>query len=684
MVRNILNKASKKFIPAGRIPIVRPHFPKEAAVLADQRDALRKQNPSEPKIRDLNIKINELVNQKKREKWLDYLKEASFNNSSKNLWNTLKTLTKGKSIRNNNPISFDNIPEYNNKKCASKFNKQFNVHPDKYDVQKRNTKRKFNNYSRLNKTMNDHSVITINDDETSSVIKKIKNSKAMGPDGISAIMLKNIGQQAIKYLTNVLNMSLSSLIIPDIWKVAKIIPLPKPGKDLNKATSFRPISLLSPIAKLLEALILPHINENITLEEHQHGFRKNRSTTTALHIMQDQISRGINQERPCARTVMVALDLSKAFDTISTEILLKDIHDSNVSPKIKRWINGYLSGRLTYVEFRGTKSKYRRMKQGVPQGGVLSPTLFNLYMSKLPKPKEDLTLITYADDCTILATGTNIKDLCKKINRYLTVINNWMLDRKLILSVEKSTASLFTSWTKEVNTKLNIKINNTSLPTIKNPKILGVTLDSMLTFNTHAKITANKVKNRNNAIKVLGGTSWGKDKETIITAYKTLSRSIINYAAPIWSPHLSDTHWKTLQATQNAALRTATGCHRITQEDHLHFECKILPVQKHNKLLAQQYLLRCRTSQHPCNNIVQQPPPVRSIRKYLKEDPTLADGATPVFELGDLEYRVGLKIIHLNAIDDTVSKLKPNRVLDEHPLKLPKKNNLYQGMSEQP
>lgn len=112
-----------------------------------------------------------------------------------------------------------------------------------------------------------------------------------------------------------------------------------------------------------------------------------------LHIIQDQVSRGLNQERPCSRTVMVALNLSKAFDKISIEQLKEDIYETEIPWIIKRWLYNYMRGRQTYVDFRNVTSNHRRMKQGVPQGEVLSPTLFNLYMSKLPSPPQDITIV---------------------------------------------------------------------------------------------------------------------------------------------------------------------------------------------------------------------------------------------------------------------------------------------------
>lgn len=160
----------------------------------------------------------------------------------------------------------------------------------------------------------------------------------------------------------------------------------RPNKPADTAKSYRPISLLSQVAKLLESLLLPNLACQLKFADHQHGFRKGHSTTTALHIILDAIQHGLNQRKPNQRSVLVALDLSSAFDTVSHSVLLQDILNSSIPSSTKRWISNYLRGRQTYVEFRDTKSKYRKVIQGVPQGGVLSPILFNYYMATLPVP----------------------------------------------------------------------------------------------------------------------------------------------------------------------------------------------------------------------------------------------------------------------------------------------------------
>jgi hypothetical protein len=224
-------------------------------------------------------------------------------------------------------------------------------------------------------------------------------------------MLKQLGPHAISFLTKIFNLCMKDSIIPSIWKTAKIIPLLKPGKPSDLGPSYRPVSLLSPAIKILEALLLPYVNEAVQLANHQHGFRKGRSTCTALQSILDHVNDGLNRGKPVHRTVSVAIDLSRAFDTVDHQILLDDIDQLNLNDYIKKFLCNYLRGRQTYVLFRNSKCSYRKVKQGVPQGGVLSPVLFNLYMSSMPSPPGKIELVSYADDSNILNTGPTIEPI---------------------------------------------------------------------------------------------------------------------------------------------------------------------------------------------------------------------------------------------------------------------------------
>ena len=163
----------------------------------------------------------------------------------------------------------------------------------------------------------------------------------------------------------------------------------------------------------------PVILQSIDLADHQLGFRKGRSTATALHEITTHLKTGLNKQKPVDRTILVAVDLSCAFDTVNHETLLRDINNLRLDPHIKKFLTGYLRGRKTYVEFRDKTSTRRKMRQGVPQGGVLSPLLFNLYMAGVPLPPAPMKLVSYADDCTISVLGPKILPLCVELNKYL-------------------------------------------------------------------------------------------------------------------------------------------------------------------------------------------------------------------------------------------------------------------------
>ena len=221
-------------------------------------------------------------------------------------------------------------------------------------------------------------------------------------------------------------------------------------------------------------------------------------------------------------------------------------------------------------------------------------------MSGLPTPPGGIKLTSYADDCTSYAAGPTIPPICEKLNSYLTTLHEWLEKHDLEqLFPGKSTATGFTTFSQEVSMSLPIKIGQHTVPTTKNPKILGVTLDSLHTFNAHSNKTLNKIRKRNSVLKALAGSSWAKDKELLTTIYKAISRSVVKYAAPVWTPALRDIHWSKLQATQNSYLRVITGCTKMTHIDELHRETKLLPVKENNTMLSRQFLLQTHQTNHP-------------------------------------------------------------------------------------
>ena len=657
--RTTLQKASKRYIPAGRIPTTYNALPTEAAKLIDQRDEVKKNNPADARLPDLNKNINKLINEHKKKKWQEHL--GTCDPGSKKLWNTIKSLGNQPQQPNNQGIEFNNKTYNHARHIADQFNRQYT--PDPHKKPQQPLRRILRNMKKKTK----HQKITFTPAQTQAAIKKAKSSKALGPDNISPIMLKNLGPIAINYLTMIFNKCMELTIIPSIWKTAKIIPLLKPGKPSNLGPSYRPVSLLSPAIKILEALLLPSINDAVKLAPHQHGFRKGRSTCTALQAIINHVHTGLNRKKPSHRTVSVAIDLSRAFDTVDHQILLDDIQQLDLNCYIKRFLCAYLRGRQTYVVFRNSVCKYRKVKQGVPQGGVLSPVLFNLYMSSMPAPPGNIVLVSYADDGNILNSGPKIKPVVSEINSYLNTLDTWFKSRNLFISPSKSSATLFTTFSNEVSEELGVEISGEQVPTVKKPKILGITFDGMLSFREHTKNLKTNIQSRNNILKALTGTTWGKDKETIVNTYKATGQSLLNYCCPIWTPALSDTSWKELQIAQNTALRSATGCHIMTDPDHLHTETKVMQVRPHCEMLSKQFLLATQKQGHPNRIDLNAPAPVRQMNETLqsKFGAEIKDLSYP--NLSENDYKTNLKKIHTNTVKRVIRNNEPNKVLRTRP-----------------
>ena len=316
--------------------------------------------------------------------------------------------------------------------------------------------------------------------------------------------------------------------------------------------------------------------------------------------------------------------------------------------------------------FRNSKSKLRKVKQGVPQGGVLSPLLFNLYMSKMPSPPGNIRLVSYADDGNILNSGPQIEPIVKEINAYLDVLDEWFKARNLFISPSKSSATIFTTFSNEVGQELEVKINGEDVPTEKKPKILGVTFDGLLSFRQHVSNTKTKILAQNNILKALSGSTWGKEKEVIINTYKATGQSHLNYCCPLWTPSISKTSWDELQVAQNHALRIATGCHKMTNIDHLHDETKIMKVKDHCEMISKQFLLATQKPGHPNHTDLYRPPPPRQMKQTLTSK--FASAVKPIARnLTEENYKKKLKVIHTNSVKDSLLALSNNKVLNTRP-----------------
>jgi hypothetical protein len=237
-------------------------------------------------------------------------------------------------------------------------------------------------------------------------ILKSNNSTATGPDGLTVLHLKHLGPAGTEYHTDLFNLSVRNAVVPAIWKTALVIPVPKPGKLVDKGASYRPISLLSPVVKILERLFLPSLTSALQASPTQHGFRLDRSTITASLLLASQVSEGFSCNKPAKRIATVAINISKAFNLVDTTLLLQQISNLDLQHDLVRWLSAYLHGRTAACIYQGARSKFRTVHVRVPQGFVLSPCLFNYITSDFPVVSN--LLASFADNFTIGALDSSL------------------------------------------------------------------------------------------------------------------------------------------------------------------------------------------------------------------------------------------------------------------------------------
>ena len=363
------------------------------------------------------------------------------------------------------------------------------------------------------------------------------SSTAVGPDGLNMLHLKHLGPLGLKYITALFNASLRSADIPAIWKQANVIFIPKGGKPISEGVSYRPISLLPPAAKVLEKLLLPYLQEHLNLADHQHGFRSSRSTVSALLPLVHNVALGFNQRKPPSRTVALAVDFSKAFDTVDHAQLIQGISESSLPHNCVRWLAGYLRGRMSSCRFGDSASSFVHIRSGVPQGSVISPSLFNFFVSDYPNTAHLVT--SYADDFTAAECSPNVELAASRLSAHAGDISHWAAQKHLTIAEDKTHPTLFTSDTHQSRMDPGVLLNNSQLQLERNPKILGVHFDPHLRFSYHVQKQCTKASSRLRILEALAGTNWGQQKETLIMTYRALIKSVFQYAAPVWYPNAS-------------------------------------------------------------------------------------------------------------------------------------------------
>ena len=667
--RRVLQRASARFVPAGYVRDFYPSLDVETRQLVRERNERRQADPNDASLPEIGRQIASSIAKSSRKKWMEAVKEADQKSNPHRFWSLLKGLS-GKRTKqySNQPISFRGRVFTKHKEIANKFCLQYvNTVPFVASRESRQV------YRDLKANPLDHSYTPFTADLTRATIRGSRKSTAIGPNGLAPLHLKHLGNKGIRYLTRLFNLSVREACIPAIWKSAIVAPIPKPGKPLNEGTSYRPISLMCPEVKILEKMLLPELSRVLTPNKSQHGFRRNHSTITALMPLSTKIAQGFNAPKPAARTGLLSADLAKAFDVVDRVKLLRKINETEMHPNVKRWLTSYTRDRKMRVKYQGAVSRWRKSRMGTFQGAPMSPGLFNFFIRDWePEPEPEEVDQSFADDVHSAASNSDTEVISENLNRKAEALSDWADGNGMTVAAEKSSITLFTPWTKQVNADLQVSIKGVPVPMEKCPKLLGVKFDPLFTFSHHAAMVASKASARLKLLRALSDSEFGKDKECLISTFKAFIRPLFDYAAPIIYPNLSPSSIHRLQKIQNHALRLISGCHTAAAIDHLHDECELLPVGEHMRMLSAQFLAKALSPQHPSHDCAKAERGRRPMKETLRSkvfslvEPYVDDGGIVQQE----RVREVMDRIHTDVVRETMGRLAHNRVLNQRPPKV--------------
>ena len=361
-------------------------------------------------------------------------------------------------------------------------------------------------------------------DEVECIISSFK-SKRSGLFDIPNFIYKRISRVISPIISKLINLSAETGVFPDIFKIAKIVPIFKAGVSTT-IKNYRPISILHFISKIFHKRFISFLTKFYIINIHQYGFLKNHSTIDAAIYLTEHIYRSFNSRNDF---VSIFLDYSRAFDTVDHNILLNKLDALGIRGNILDWVRSYLKDRNQYVSVNGLSSSSKTVNIGVPQGSILGPLFFLIYINDMHKCMKYLSCIHYADDTSVFIEGRNLTDLLPIINEDLSNIYDWTCMNKLSLNLQKTFYIIFSN--KFRGEPIDLHINNTKIASCDFIKFLGITVDSKLSFAHHIENISNKISK---SVGVIRKLSNFLPKSILGKIYSSLVHPYLVYGVEIW------------------------------------------------------------------------------------------------------------------------------------------------------
>lgn len=599
--------------------IFRPTYPMEIRQLIRQKRRARHvwqytRLPAD------KMEFNRLNNRLKKE--LQLLRNDRFDNylsslagdDNESLWKATKRITKQPIMHS--PILYENIWAKTDSDKAMALSKHlettFQPHNEQ-DIEFGNNVR-----SRLEEPLQlSPPPILFSLNDIRQAVKQLPLKKSPGFDLITSKIVQELPEIALRYIQLLYNAVLRTSYFPQEWKVAIVVLFPKPAKPPQLVTSYRPISLLPLLGKMLERLLLPRLlrycSDAAIIPQHQFGFRMQHSTIHQLHRLVDHIAKGFEERK---YTTGVFLDVAAAFDRVWHDGLLVKVKPI-LPDSYFRLLRSFLCGRLFKVRQGNAYSELCEINAGVPQGAILSPLLYTIYTSDIPTRDDTLTA-TFADDTAILGQSRNREDASKRVQEQLNELSVWLRRWRVKMNANKSTQITFAL---RPGNCPPLVLNGVAVPQEQKVKYLGIWMDRRLTFKHHLTSKRNQLNARFRQLYPILCAQSKLRIEQKLLLYKSLLKPIWCYGLQIFGAAAA-TNLNRIQAFQAKILRIICGAPYYVRNRTLHDDLRIQTVAEVAKETYSRF--HGKLHEHP-NTLIRflstrQLPRIRRLRRRWNRD----------------------------------------------------------------
>lgn len=551
----------------------------------------------------------QLIKVKKKESWTNLTSDINRNTPISKVYETIRRIQGRKERRIHilleNNTQFSTITEITNKlaQTFSHISNSHNYSPE-FQIEKTRREREQLNFA-SNGEENYNKPLTVH--ELNHALKKT-HSTSPGPDKVTIEMIKNLPDSALEYFLKLMNLLFKNSFFPNTWREAIVVPIEKPGKDPSNPINYRPIALTSVICKTMERILndrlLDYLNMNKNLTNIQSGGRKYRSTDDHLIRLESTIRKAFSRNE---HLISVFFDVEKAYDKTWKYGILKDLHNYGLRGLLPKFIEQFLKNRTFKVRVNSTLSDSVEQENGVPQGSVLSVTLFIIKINQIANliPKNPRMVASlYIDDLQLSFRHTDLNEIKTTLQETINTIYEWSSKNGFKFSETKTRAMHFTIM-QGLHLSPDLTLNEQPIAYVDNYKFLGLIWDQKLTWRPHLLYLKKRCQKPISLLKSIVSLKWGADQNTVMLLYRSLIRSKLDYGSIIYCS-ASKTNLDIIKAIPTEVMRIASGAFRTTPVATLHVLTNEIPIEMRRMKLTMQYYFKTRSqlSNPAYNNII--------------------------------------------------------------------------------